>query len=195
MQNVASANGIAVDHSNDRLWQAAYLHLHIEHAETRYACLVDVAATPLDVHVATRAEGFVACSGQYDYADVLCFATPAERLRQLPCGLGCKGIAIARTVDGYLCYSIVFFQQDFFKISDVFPFSFAISYMCFYVVTVCCLHCHYLPELGAVDVGIGKHLEQHRSVALSKDELAQLAVELGSISSSKVSDVVLSANS
>ena len=67
--------------------------------------------------------------------------------------------------------------------------------MCFYVITVCCLHCHYLPELGAVDVGIGKHLEQHRSVALSKDELAQPAVELGSISSSKVSDVVLSANS
>ena len=50
---MTAADGIAVDHGDDRLWQSAYLHLHIEHAQSWHAVLVNLSAAPFHVHIAS----------------------------------------------------------------------------------------------------------------------------------------------
>ena len=59
MEHMTTADGITIDHRDDGLRQTADLHLHIEHRETRHPLVVDIAATPLHVHVTTRTEGML----------------------------------------------------------------------------------------------------------------------------------------
>ena len=69
MQHVAAADGIAGDHGNDRLGQAADLFLHIEDIEARNAIGPDIAAVAAHFLVAAGAEGLVPLTGQDDHAD------------------------------------------------------------------------------------------------------------------------------
>ena len=70
MQHMTAADGIAVDHGNHGLGQAPYLHLHIQNTEAGHSLLVDISPTSFHVHVASRAECFVAGSGEKHHAYV-----------------------------------------------------------------------------------------------------------------------------
>ena len=67
---MATADGIAVDHRNDGLGQTTNLHLHVQDTQAGYAFAIDIAATALDVHVATSTECLVTSAGQQHDADV-----------------------------------------------------------------------------------------------------------------------------
>ena len=123
--------GIAIHHSDDGLGQTAYLHLHVEHIEAWHSVGSDISATSLDVHVASCTERLVACSGEDDHSYVLTLTAIAEGLRHLPCGEGCEGIAITLSVDGYLGYVMIFFEDDFLEIKSfyLFPFSHIVVFM------------------------------------------------------------------
>ena len=85
------------------------------------------------MHVASGTEGLVACSGEDDHPYVLTLTAIAEGLRHLPCGKGCEGIAITLSVDGYLGYVTILFEDDFLEIKSFyfFPFSHIVVFMYF----------------------------------------------------------------
>ena len=122
---MASTDSVAVDHSYDRLRQRAYLLLHIEHVKARHTVVADISATSLDVHVATRTERHVASSGQYYHPYALRFTTPRKRLRHLPRGAWCKGVAITRTVYRYLGYTVIFLKEYLLKVEVLYLFPFS----------------------------------------------------------------------
>ena len=111
---MAAADSKAVDHGNDGLGQAAYLLLHIEHVETRHTVAADIAAAALDVHIAACTEGFVACAGQDDHADVLRLAAIAEGIADFGCGQRREGVAITGAIDGDTGNAVVGIKEDFF---------------------------------------------------------------------------------
>ena len=132
MEHVAAADSIAVDHRNDGLRQSPDLHLHVEHRQSGHALVVDIAATPLDVHVATRAEGLVAGTRQQHHPDVLHFAASRKGLTQLQRRLRCKGVAITWSVDGNFCNTVILFEEYLLELPNLFPLSFChiLLYFC-----------------------------------------------------------------
>ena len=50
---------ITIYHRDHGFGQTTDLHLHIEHTQTGHALVVDIAATALHMHIATRAEGML----------------------------------------------------------------------------------------------------------------------------------------
>ena len=125
VQHMTAANGEAVNHSDDRLGQRANLLLHVKNVETWHTIVADIAATAFDVHVATRAEGLVASTCKDDHTYALRLATPGKRLRHLPCGAGCEGVTITRTVYCNLGYAVIFFEENLLKIEilNLYPFT------------------------------------------------------------------------
>ena len=135
MQDVSSADGEAVDHSNDRLWEPSDLHLHVEHRQSRYAFAVDVSSPAFHVHVTSGAERLCAepfvvrlsfetwrgCACEDDDPYLLRLSYDRESLRQLGCRERGEGVTIARTIDAYLCYAVVFFKDDFLERVHFFP--------------------------------------------------------------------------
>ena len=132
---MSTTDGIAIHHRNDRFGQTTDLHLHIEHRETGHPLLIDIAATSLHVHVATRAEGMLHVvnglalrhrrhgTRQQHHADALHLTAQGESLRQFPRGLGGKGITVLRTVDRDLGNAVVFLEEYLFECFDRFPIS------------------------------------------------------------------------
>ena len=116
VQHVAAADGVAVHHGYHGLGQTAYLHLHVEHAQTGHAGIVYIAAAALHVHVAARAEGLVAGAGEQHHAYALGLAAVGEGLRELQRGPGGEGVAVAGAVDGNLGYAVVFLEEYLLKV-------------------------------------------------------------------------------
>ena len=110
---MAAADGVAVDHGNDGLWQVAYLLLHVEHVEARHAVAAHVATAALDVHVAAGAEGLVAGSRQDDHANVGTLPAIGQRLAHLGHRERGEGVAPAGAVDGDAGYAVVKVEKDF----------------------------------------------------------------------------------
>ena len=135
MEHMSTTNGIAIHHSDDRLRETTDLHLHIEHRETRNALFIHIATTTLDMHITTRAESVLhicQCltlrhlthgSSQQHHTDVLHLSAHRESLTQLPSSLRSKGIAILRTINRDLSDTIVLFEQNLLKLSNLFPIS------------------------------------------------------------------------
>lgn len=69
MQDVAAPDRVAGHHADDRLGQAADLHLEIQHVEPRHAVAADVSGLPPHALVASRTEGFRAGAGKHHHAD------------------------------------------------------------------------------------------------------------------------------
>ena len=121
---MTTADGISVDHGNDRLRQPPYLHLHVENVQTWHAVVADISSTPLHMHVAARTKGLVAGTGEQHHAYFGVLTAKAERLRYLPRGLWCERIAIAFAVDGNLGDVVILLKKDFLEILQFSPFSF-----------------------------------------------------------------------
>ena len=131
---MSATDGIAVHHSDDWLWQSANLHLHIEHAQSGHALLVDVATMTFHMHVATRAEGmlhvfqlfafrhFRQSTREDDNAQVEAVAADVECLRQLPRRQRSERVAVAWTVDGDLRNVIVLLEEDFLEVDTLYLF-------------------------------------------------------------------------
>ena len=148
---MAAAHGKTVDHGYDRLRNAAYLFLHVEHAETWHAVLANVAAATLYVHVAARTERtglqpfLLALSleartvgtGKHHHAYVLRLAAIVHCVRHLPCCQWSEGIAVARTVDSYLCYSLEELKLYFFVLLYFFPISHVLMKFTFLSLLFC----------------------------------------------------------
>ena len=84
VENVASANGIAVDHRNDGFGQRTYLFLHIEDIETGHAVATDITAATFDIHIAARAESLIASTRQDNDTDFGILPTDTKGIAHLP---------------------------------------------------------------------------------------------------------------
>ena len=128
MQHVAAADGVAVDHGDDRLGKPPDLHLHVEHIQSGHAVAADISATPLDVHVAARTESLVAGTGKNDHANVETVAAIGESLLHFHDCKRCESIAVTWPVDGDFGNVMIRFKQDFLEVESCygFPVSFHI---------------------------------------------------------------------
>lgn len=126
MQDVSSADGVAVDHRYDRLRQPPYLHLYVEDVEPRHTILAYVSATSFDMHVATGAESLVTGTGEDDHTYVEMVAAVGEGLAHLPHRQRREGVAVAWSVDGNLRDVVVFLKEYLLEVETLycFPFSF-----------------------------------------------------------------------
>jgi hypothetical protein len=75
------------------------------------------------VHISPAAEGFVACSGQNHYIDILALAAVIQGVADFRSGGGGERVAVTRTVDGDFRYSVVKVKQNILIFFDGFPFS------------------------------------------------------------------------
>ena len=116
MQDMPSADGIAVNHRDNRLGQAPDLHLHVEHIQSGHTVRTYISAPALDVHVASGAESQVAGTRKYHHPYVEMVAAIGESLAHLPHRKGRESIAVAGTVDGYLGDMMIFLEEDFLEI-------------------------------------------------------------------------------
>lgn len=78
MKHMASADGVSVDHGNYRLRERADLFLYVKNIQAGNSVGSHVASVSFYVHVASRAESFVACPCQYDDVDVAAIAAVVE---------------------------------------------------------------------------------------------------------------------
>ena len=120
MEDVAATDGETIDHGDDGLRETADLHLDIEHVEARHAIGTHVAAAPLDIHVATSAEGDIACAREDYDADILRLAAVAERLAHLPRCERRESIAPTRAVDGDLGDVVELLEKDLLKVETLY---------------------------------------------------------------------------
>ena len=122
---MSTTDSVAVDHGDDRLWQSADLHLHIEHIQAWHTVSTDISTASLDVHVATRAECLVAGARKNHHTYVEMIAAIGKGLTHLPHGKRCEGVAVAWTVDGDLSDVIVFFKEYLLEVKtrNGFPIS------------------------------------------------------------------------
>ena len=118
-----AADGVAVHHGDDGLWQRAYLLLHVEDVEPGHAVAAHVAAAALDVHIAARAESLVAGTREHHDADVLTFAAISQRLAHLPHCERRERVAIARAVDRDAGDAVELVKEYFLVFLDSFPVS------------------------------------------------------------------------
>ena len=107
VQHVATADGVAGDHGDDRLGRATDLDLQIEHVQATdalvsHVVITDVAVVASDALIATRAERQVTLAGEDDHAHGAVVASIVEGLSQLEQRLGAKRVAHLRPVDGDL---------------------------------------------------------------------------------------------
>ena len=125
MQDMSSTDSIAIHHCNNRLGQTAYLHLHIKYIQARDTVTSHISSTSFHVHISTCTESFISRTSQYNHTNVLAFSAISECLAHLPSGQWRKSIAITFTINGYLCYMIVAFKEDFLEVKsfDFLPFS------------------------------------------------------------------------
>ena len=124
VQDVAAADGEAVDGGDDGFGQGADLFLHVEHGEARHAVAVEVAAAALDVHVAAGAEGDVAGAGEDDDAHGGHFPREAQGVAHFCRCQGGEGVAVAFAVDGDAGDAAVLLEEDFFVLLDGKPIAF-----------------------------------------------------------------------
>ena len=104
MQHVTAADGVAGDHRDDRLGQAADLHVQIGDEEPADAPLpdlivTDVAGVAPGLLVAARAEGQRSFAGQNDHADLGILSGDGERMGQFLDCLRPERVADLRAVD------------------------------------------------------------------------------------------------
>jgi hypothetical protein len=102
-QDLAAADGIASDHRDHRLGQAADLHVQVGHVEAPdrrpFGHVAGVAAHAL---VAARAERVRSRAGQHDHADRRVLARALERVGDLDDRLRAERVADLRPVDRQL---------------------------------------------------------------------------------------------
>ena len=102
VQDVPAADRVAGDHRDDRLRQAAHLHVQVGDVEApdRFAAGVgQVARVAADALVAARAERERALAGEDHDADLGVLARALERVGQLDDGLRAKRVADLGAVD------------------------------------------------------------------------------------------------
>jgi hypothetical protein len=114
MENMATPYGIAIHHGNDGLWQGPDLLLHIQDIQARYTVLPDIPCKAFDMLVASAAKGFVACAGKNNNRYFFPLTALRQGIRNFQGGIGCKGIAIARPVNGDPGYPFKKVKQDIF---------------------------------------------------------------------------------
>ena len=98
MQDVPATDRVAGDHGDDRLGQAAYLYLQVEHVEPpdsarSHGIVADVAVLAADALVAARAEGVRALAGKDYDADLRIVARLVKGPRELEERLGPECVA------------------------------------------------------------------------------------------------------
>ena len=109
MEHVPAADGVTVDHGNDRFRQGTDLFLYIQHIQAGNTVCSDVTAVTFYVHIASAAEGFIACSGQNHYVDIPALTAVIQGITDFGgCSRG-ECVAVTRTVDGDFCYSVIEF--------------------------------------------------------------------------------------
>ena len=131
MQHMTTTYGIAIHHRYHRFGQSANLHLNIEYTQTGHTFLVHIASTSFHMHVTSRAERLVASTRQQYHPDVLHLTAQGKSLTQFQCCLWCKRITISRTINGNLCNTMILFEEDFFELLNLFPFSLYHIISCF----------------------------------------------------------------
>ena len=100
VQDLPAADRVAGDHGDDRLRQAAHLHVQVGDVEAAdLRALGHVARVAAHALVAAGAEGQLALAGEDDRADVRVLARELERLRDLHDRLRAEGVADLGAVD------------------------------------------------------------------------------------------------
>ena len=125
MEHMTATDGIAIHHGDNRLRQAANLHLYIEHVETRHTIVAYISTPALHMHITTGTERLVASTRQDNHTDIQTVTTVVESLRHLPGSQWSEGVAITLTIDGNLSNVIILLEDDFLEIKTfyLFPFS------------------------------------------------------------------------
>ena len=132
---MTAADGKTIDHGYHGFGQTAYLHLHVENRQSRHSFFVYISATSLHIHVASCTESLCLepllvglsllarrlLTGEQHHSDILTLAYYGEGARQFCRGLRCKGIAVARTADAYLCYAFRHLETYLFEITYLYP--------------------------------------------------------------------------
>ena len=104
VEDVPAADGIARDHRDHGLREAADLHVQVSHVQAPDALLgdlvvADVAVVAADALVAARAERLIAGPGEDDRRDLDVVASAAERVAELAQGRRAEGVAHLGAVD------------------------------------------------------------------------------------------------
>ena len=99
VKNVSTTDGVARDHGNDRLGEAADLLLHIKDVKPGYAIFAEVAAVPAHLLVPAGTEGLVAFPSEDNHADRGIVAAMVEGVLHFLDGLGPERVADLGAVD------------------------------------------------------------------------------------------------
>src|SRR5205807_10138722 len=102
VQYVASSDGVARHHGDDRFGQPPDLDLQVEDVQPADPCLVDVAVVTPNPLVATGAEGLGPCAGEDDHPDRGVVTGSVEGVRHLDDSPRPEGVAELGPVDGDL---------------------------------------------------------------------------------------------
>jgi hypothetical protein len=121
MKDMTTPDGIPIHHGYYRLWQRPYLPLYIEDIQTRYAVFPDIPCDAFGMLIASATKGFIACSGKDNNRYFFLLAAICQGIRNLTCGIGCKGIVITRSVNGDPGYPFKKVKQDVFVRFNFFP--------------------------------------------------------------------------
>ena len=113
---MSAANGIPVNHGNNRFGHGAYFTLYIQYVEARNAIFADIAAFSLYILIATGTKSFVTFPRKNDGVNIHIFMAHGKGYRHFGGGSGGEGIVIAWPVDGYFGNMIPILQFDFLKL-------------------------------------------------------------------------------
>lgn len=110
--------------------------LYIQHIQAGNTVCSDVTAVTFYVHIASAAEGFIACSGQNHYVDIPALTAVIQGITDFGgCSRG-ECVAVTRTVDGDFCYSVIEIEKYVLILFDGFPFS-CFHYSCLFMYFFC----------------------------------------------------------
>src|SRR5271169_4213685 len=117
MQDVSATNGVSRDLCDDRLGQTSNLDLQVQDVQAPHAVLGDivvahVAVVAANTLIASGAKGVGAGAREDDDPDRNVVARTFESASQLKQGLGTKGVAHLRSVDGDPGNAVTHFVND-----------------------------------------------------------------------------------
>src|SRR5579863_1565518 len=119
---MTAADGIASDHSDDRLGKILDDFLQVERVQARHSIAANVSAITANTLIPAGTEGLIARACENDHANLRVFATGVEGIYQFCQCLWPKGIAHLWPIDGDLADAPGFFKNDVRVVADLLPF-------------------------------------------------------------------------
>ena len=129
MQNMSTTNGKTIYHSNNRFWKTTNQLLQVKHIQTWNAIFANISANLFHIYISSATKCFIAFARKNDGCNFLTIAAKDHTFNDFLDRIRRKSVAIPRTVNGYLCYSLEIIELYFFKFFNGCP----VSHICIFL--------------------------------------------------------------